>query len=705
MNKTLVFCSSNWGRHLSLVLVVTLVLPFMAVTPVQAPTAGRVQPVLMQRAAAQPEARVGVIVQKTVKDAGVEELVTRLGGAVTKDLSLINAFAAELPGKAVPELAQAGGVRWVSFDAPVANSQTGTVGEFAPASLDASALGSPSASAVVFTTWANVPGTATRNGFTNTANKFNSFLGPNNTYSYGSNVKGTFGGFVAQVTPNHSIIQVEVVLRAYIPAILPAGADPKLTVFIGGAAGKELVLNRHAFDTCVGVAKACTIYVDVTSTRTWLWSDFDHGVELQIDQTNFNSSAKIYYDAVGLRVTSDVGTDPSGGTAPTNLPRAAFDTSKLANVYNRAVRATNVWNQSPAYLQGQGQTVAVVDSGIFKIKDLDQRLIAQVNFNKAYHDAADRYGHGTFVAGILAGDGTDSRRARVGIAPKTNVINARVSDDNGMSFESDVVSALQWISQNKTKYNIKVVNLSLNSSVAQSYHTSPMDAACEILWFNGIVVVVSAGNNGTATLYPPANDPFVITVGATDDKGTLALRDDVVAPFSAYGTTAEGFAKPDLVAPGKDIIAPLPENDQLTIGKNHPANRVDSDYFRMSGTSMSAPMVSGAVALLLQDEPNLTPDQVKYRLKATAKKTGWAYVATKAGAGYLDIYAAVQGTTTQSANTHINASRLLWTGGAPVTWGSVDWNSVDWNSVDWNSVDWNSVDWNSVDWNSDYWGP
>jgi serine protease AprX len=706
MNKTLACNSANWRRRLSLLAALALLLPLVAVTPAQAPRlVHNIQPLLLQMADQQPEARVSIIVQKTTQDTHVEGLVERLGGAVTKDLFIINAFAAELPGRAVPQLAQAGGVRWVSLDAPVASSQTGTSGEFAPSSLEPSTLGTRSANAVVFTTWANAIGTATINSFISAANVSDSSLGPNNTFGYSSDVKGAFGGFVAQVTPDHSIVRVEVALRAYIPALLSAESDPKLTVFVGGVAGKELVLNHHTFDTCVGMAKACTVYVDVTSAHTWLWSDFDSGIELQIDQTKFASADTIYYDAIGLRVTSDIGTDSSGGIAPTNWPKAALDTSKLLNVYNKVVRATDVWNESPAYLQGQGQTVAVVDSGIFKIKDLGKRLIANVNFNRAYHDAADRYGHGTFVAGIVAGDGTDSSRARVGIAPKTNVINARVSDDNGMSFESDVVSALQWVYENKTRYNIKVVNLSLNSSVAQSYHTSPMDAACEVLWFNGIVVVVSAGNNGTATLYPPANDPFVITVGATDDKGTLTLSDDVVTPFSAYGTTSDGFAKPDLVAPGKDIIAPLPENDQLTIGKKHPANRVDSNYFRMSGTSMSAPMVSGAVALLLQDEPNLTPDQVKYRLTATANRNWAGYNAMTAGAGYLDIYAAVKGTTTQSANTGLTASKLLWTGSTPITWGSVDWNSVDWNSVDWNSVDWNSVDWNSVDWNSDCWEP
>jgi hypothetical protein len=109
--------------------------------------------------------------------------------------------------------------------------------------------------------------------------------------------------------------------------------------------------------------------------------------------------------------------------------------------------------------------------------------------------------------------------------------------------------------------------------------------------------------------------------------------------------------------------------------------------------------------LLLQDEPGLTPDLVKYRLMATANKSWTGYNATKSGAGYLDIYAAVRGTTTNNANTGVMASQLLTTGTAPITWGSVGWNSVGWNSVGWNSVGWNSVGWNSVGWNSDYWGP
>jgi len=242
--------------------------------------------------------------------------------------------------------------------------------------------------------------------------------------------------------------------------------------------------------------------------------------------------------------------------------------------------------------------------------------------------------------------------------------------------------------------------------VPEPYHVSPLDAAVEILWFNGVVVVVAAGNNGNGqvpvNIYPPANDPFVITVGATDEMSTLGIGDDTVARFSAYGTTEDGFTKPDLVAPGRNIVSSM-FCDTAFLCIYHPRNYVSNTYFRMSGTSMAAPMVVGTIALLLQDEPGLTPDQVKYRLMATANKNWAGYDSAKAGAGYLDAYTAVQGSTMDSANTGVVVSELLWTGTDQITWGTVSWNSVSWNSVSWNSVSWNSVSWNSVSWNSESW--
>lgn len=372
--------------------------------------------------------------------------------------------------------------------------------------------------------------------------------------------------------------------------------------------------------------------------------------------------------------------------------------------------STRLQSELPT-LQGQGVTVAVIDSGINNHVDLkvagsnNSRILYSKDFTSV-RNTNDSNGHGTFVAGIIGSNGSSLDGLRVGIAPKVNLLNLKISGDLGVAYMSDVLESLQWVYQNKSAYNIRVVNLSLNSTVPESYHVSPLSAATEILWFNGIVVVVAAGNNGTGSsavpLLPPANDPFVVTVGAVDSMNTLDMSDDTVASFSAYGITEDGYSKPDLVAPGRNIVSLLASTTARSY-TNHPANRVDNYVFRMSGTSASAPMVSGAVALLLQDEPTLTPDQVKYRLKATANKSWSGYSSNKAGAGYLDIYAAVKGNSTQSANTGIPVSYMLYTGADPVAWNSVNWNSVNWNSVNWNSVNWNSVNWNSTTGDSDIW--
>jgi serine protease AprX len=410
--------------------------------------------------------------------------------------------------------------------------------------------------------------------------------------------------------------------------------------------------------------------------------------------------------------------------APVEHSGGPIDTTRLATAYAQTIGADRVWNEAPAYLQGQGVTVAVVDSGSCQNNGIPcddlvgadglSRVLTAVSVMSGQSGPGnsspqDFYGHGSLVEGVVGSTGIGSDGKYMGIAPNVNLVSVKVADNLGQALASDVVNGLQWVLTNKATYNIRVVNLSLNSTLPESYHTSALDAAVEILWFNGIVVVVPAGNNGTATLYAPANDPFVITVGATDDKGTAALTDDTLASFSAYGTDETGAVKPDLVAPGTNLISIVPKAKNK-IWKDHQSHYIGEYaafeyYMRVSGTSFSAPVVAGAAALLLQHEPNLTPDQVKYRLKATANTSWPGYNTTTAGAGYLDIYAAVHGSNTQSANTGLSASRLLWTGSAPLTWGSVNWNSVNWNSVNWNSVNWNSVNWNSVNWNSDYWGP
>ncbi|MFN8440124.1 MAG: S8 family peptidase [Caldilineaceae bacterium] len=389
---------------------------------------------------------------------------------------------------------------------------------------------------------------------------------------------------------------------------------------------------------------------------------------------------------------------------PTPSPTYRLSTPNLKTVYNQEIGADKLWAEG---YQGSGVTVAVVDSGVaIASPDLtksSQRVLAMSIFaGGASTTNPDMFGHGTHIAGTIGGDGYSSNGGYIGVAPKVNLVSVKVSDDTGIATASSVVAGLQWVNDNAVKYNIRVVNLSLNATVTQSYNVDPIDAAVEILWFNKIVVVVSAGNNGSAALYPPANDPFVITVGAVDDKGTVSIGDDIVTNFSAYGTTADGFAKPDLVAPGNNIIS-INSGSYSVLAKAHPANIVETNYFRMSGTSTAAPIVSGAVALLLQDEPGLNPDQVKYRLKDTANKSWPGYNSAQAGAGMLDAYAAVKGTTTQTANTGTRLSNLLTTGPNGVQQSSVSWSSVSWSSVSWSSVSWSSVSWSSVSWSSDYW--
>lgn len=373
------------------------------------------------------------------------------------------------------------------------------------------------------------------------------------------------------------------------------------------------------------------------------------------------------------------------------------------NPFNTYLQTLKIPQLAQRGLDGEGIGVAVIDSGIAADSDFTD-LAVRRGFNLNSLTPTDVYGHGTHIAGIVAGNGHDSNGTFKGIAPGVTLIGLKISDDLGVAFESDVVLALQWTLEHKSQYNIRVINLSINSGVDTSYHNSALNAAAEILWFSGVVVIVSAGNSGGEdynTVYaPPANDPFLITVGASDEMKTSAISDDYIAPYSAYGRTQDGFLKPEIIAPGTGIysVRALLSPWAILYSERLAHN---GQYFRLSGTSMAAPMVVGVVALMLQEEPGLTPDQVKYRLiNSTGRTLSVPLDGDSVAFPYLDGAAAVNSNSPKSANTGLQASQLLWSGSSPVDWGSVNWNSVNWNSVNWNSVNWNSVNWNSVNWNS-----
>lgn len=308
--------------------------------------------------------------------------------------------------------------------------------------------------------------------------------------------------------------------------------------------------------------------------------------------------------------------------SPAEAASKALDAKNLATAYPVAVKADKLWSQG---YYGTGVTVAVLDSGIADSAtrtngDLGGRVIAQAKFATTSH-MADKYGHGTHVAGILGGDGSASSGKYIGIAPRVNLINLKISDDLGVATERGIIDALDWVAKNHRKNKIRVVNISSTSGLAQACATSPLCAAVEQIWQRGIVVVVSAGNRGgvaDAMHYPPANSPHVITVGAVWDRGTKDLSDDELASWSSRGATQDGHRKPDILAPGSQIASILADQNSV-LGNAFPQNIVDGSYLVLGGTSMAAPVISGVVALMLEVDPNLTPNQVKWILTHTAR--------------------------------------------------------------------------------------
>jgi serine protease AprX len=318
---------------------------------------------------------------------------------------------------------------------------------------------------------------------------------------------------------------------------------------------------------------------------------------------------------------------------------SAVNSSKLATSYDEASLATNSWNDG---FSGLGVGVAVIDSGIagnmadFATSPTNpaSRVVASVVTNPEATSANDPYGHGTHVAGIIAGNGWNLQGATplkgqyIGIAPNANLISIKAGNNQGEATVLDVISGLQFAIQHQAELNIRVVNLSLSSETAQSYKLDPLDAAAESAWFHGIVVVAAAGNRASApdaVSYAPGNDPYVITVGAFDDHGTTGSADDVPASYSSRGVTQDGFSKPEILASGSHIVSTLAPNSAFA--SMCPECIVGGSYIRASGTSMAAPVISGAVALLLQKYPSLTPNQVKGALLANDKPMPGPYKA------------------------------------------------------------------------------
>ena len=418
----------------------------------------------------------------------------------------------------------------------------------------------------------------------------------------------------------------------------------------------------------------------------------------------------------------------------------AWDETTTASTFTRTMQATPSWTRGN---YGKGVGVAVLDTGVSPLPDLQGRLVHGPDLS-GEASLVDTYGHGTAMAGLIAGNGAASAErdggAYTGVAPAAHVVAVKVAGRNGVVDVSTVLQAMHWISAYREQYGIRVLNLSWGVASTQSPSIDPINHAVQRLWSQGIVVVVAAGNSGSSsgTITKPGDDPVVLTVGALNDRGDTDPSNDAVPGWSSRGPTAAGISKPDLVAPGRSVVAL--RSPGSTIETNHPKALVSPAYIRGSGSSQAAAITSGAVALLLAARPGLTPDQVKSVLTSTASPlpnvdryiqgrgrlqleaamtavpAAGSQVVSAGGTGLIDasrgshrVVATCDGVQVEIRGEidvrcqAWDASRWAgstWTGDA---WTGVAWKGTEWNGVAWKGVGWSDAGWDGVAWKGGTW--
>ena len=441
-----------------------------------------------------------------------------------------------------------------------------------------------------------------------------------------------------------------------------------------------------------------------------------------------------------LGVTRDAPvTLESTSTSPYD-PKA--DNGSMFNV-TRVTGARDMWT---AGITGTGVDVALIDSGVTPVGGLAGKVVngPDLSFESQNPDTRylDTFGHGTFMAGLIAANGGTASYAYTGMAPGARLVSIKVADAHGNTDVSQVIAAIDWVVQHQKDpgFNIRVLNLSFGTPSLQSYRYDPLAYAAEVAWRKGVVVVVSAGNDGTGTgkLLNPAQDPYVIAVGADDSQGTPNIADDTIPDFSTRG---DGVRNPDVVAPGKSLQGlqvPGSYIDQMY----GDTSAFGDQYFRGSGTSQAAAITSGAAALLLQQRPSLTPDQVKALLTDTARvlpvadsqAQGAGLISVKAagaaatplavqswplssGLGTLDgargVAKLVLNGVTLSGQKDIfgktyyaptrAAQELTGSSWADGTWNGSSWAGSSWAGSSWAGATWAGATWAGATWAGSSW--
>ena len=389
----------------------------------------------------------------------------------------------------------------------------------------------------------------------------------------------------------------------------------------------------------------------------------------------------------------------------------------------KTIRSHDLWKSG---ITGRGVDIAMIDSGVLPVNGLTYSGKIVNGPDLSFESQAsnlrfmDTYGHGTHLAGIIGGrdDAATSLQAMTGhdtftgVAPEARIVNIKVANAHGATDVSQVLAAIDWVVQNRNAHglNIRVMNLAFGTDSTQDRRLDPLSYAVEVAWRRGIAVVVAAGNDGrnTVGLANPARNPFVIAVGADDSKGTYEVEDDTIPAWSSRG---DGVRNPDLVAPGKSLVSLRAPGTY--IDQQFPGGRASARFFRGSGTSQAAAVVSGAAALLIQQRPSITPDQLKALLTSTATSVPLA-PATAQGAGLLNLKSAaaaptpnVTQTWTLSAGTgsleQARGSAHVVDENGNVLEGEQDIFGKTWDGTTWSAGAWNGTTWSGGEWLGTTW--
>jgi serine protease AprX len=507
-------------------------------------------------------------------------------------------------------------------------------------------------------------------------------------------------------------------------------------------------------------------------------ADVSRFVSVIVQSVGGSDQARDAVESVGGRVTRDLGIvgGVSAELPERSLPSLRADErvwnvtqndevgfhggadTEVTHRIQKVVGANKLWAQG---VTGRGVTVGLLDTGVYAAHpDLAGRVVCGADLTaEAAGDAncQDTFGHGTFMAGLIAGDGTSSNGKYKGAAPGARIVSVKAAGFDGATDVSTILAGIQWFVAHQDQYDIDVLNLSLGSDSAQDYRLSPLNFAVEQAWHEGIAVVVSSGNSGpdNGTVMKPGDDPYVITVGASNDEGSVAAGDDRIPVFSSRGPTrSNGLAKPDVVSPGVHTVSlrsPGSAIDQQFCSQAC----VDGDYFRGTGTSMSTATVSGVVAQMLQRNPSLTPDQVKHRLMNTAKDIA-DDDPYSAGAGLVNAYEASMSLSNGIPQVHVGSTGLgliegdrgslgveivtpigqvallgefiaqvdpeevdptnpaglmPWLGatwkvegwGSPEDWAGATWKTDEWAGATWKGATWKATVWDGATWKGATW--